>query len=181
MLKDSIVGMGIHSMLLLLLPLKACMSHRLGVTYPYHTVISLLRLLLTSFFVVSQVVYDGNSSFMYHQPGFAFNPYQSMMMEGQVPFSPAYYPQYGAPSPMHFAQAEIGGENSRYDPTSAYMVPFAGYGGGNLSGNQGGNALASHIPYPQTMGILGPYDHNASQVKTLFFLPLVLLMCKSFV
>ncbi|WZY75576.1 hypothetical protein YC2023_021960 [Brassica napus] len=113
---------------------------------------------------VPQVVYDGNSSFMYHQPGFAFNPYQSMMMEGQVPFSPAYYPQYGAPSPMHFAQAEIGGENSRYDPTSAYMVPFAGYGGGNLSGNQGGNALASPIPYPQTMGILGPYDHNASQL-----------------
>ena len=112
---------------------------------------------------------------MYHQPGFAFNPYPpSMMMEGQVPFSPAYYPQYGAPSPMHFTQSEIGADNSRYDPTSAYMVPFAGYGGGSLSGNQGGNALASPIPYPQTMGILGPYDHNASQVKTIFFLPLVL-------
>ncbi|XP_013615893.1 PREDICTED: uncharacterized protein LOC106322432 isoform X1 [Brassica oleracea var. oleracea] len=114
---------------------------------------------------VPQVVYDGNSSFMYHQPGFAFNPYPpSMMMEGQVPFSPAYYPQYGAPSPMHFTQSEIGADNSRYDPTSAYMVPFAGYGGGSLSGNQGGNALASPIPYPQTMGILGPYDHNASQL-----------------
>ncbi|KAL0824250.1 hypothetical protein Bca101_047927 [Brassica carinata] len=114
---------------------------------------------------VPQVVYDGNSSFMYHQPGFTFNPYPpSMMMEGQVPFSPAYYPQYGAPSPMQFTQSEIGADNSRYDPTSAYMVPFAGYGGGNLSGNQGGNALASPIPYPQTMGILGPYDHNASQL-----------------
>ncbi|KAJ0246011.1 Evolutionarily conserved C-terminal region 10 [Hirschfeldia incana] len=113
---------------------------------------------------VPQVVYDGSSSFMY-QPGFAYNPYQpSMMLEGQVPFSPAYYPQFGAPSPMHFAQPELGGDNSRYDPTSAYMVSFAGYGGGNLSGNQGGNALASPIPYPQTMGILGPYDHNASQL-----------------
>lgn len=94
-----------------------------------------------------------------------------MMLEGQVPFSPAYYPQFGAPSPMHFTQPEIGGDNSRYDPNSAYMMPFAGYGGGSLSGgNQGGNSLASPIPYPQTMGILGPYDHNASQVKALSFL-----------
>ncbi|CAH8366101.1 unnamed protein product [Eruca vesicaria subsp. sativa] len=105
---------------------------------------------------VPQVVYDGNSSIMY-QPGFTFNPYPpSMMMEGQVPISPgAYYPQFGAPSPMHFTQPEIGG-----DPASAYMIPFAGYGGGNLSGNQGANSL----PYPQTMGILGPYDQNASQL-----------------
>lgn len=105
-----------------------------------------------------------------YQPGFTYNPYPpSMMLEGQVPFSPAYYPHFGAPSPMHFAQPELGGaDNSRYDPASAYMVPFAGYGGGgSLSGNQGGNALASS--YPQTMGILGPYDHNASQVKPLFF------------
>lgn len=103
---------------------------------------------------------------MYH-PGFSYNPYPSIMLEGQIPISSAYYPHFGAPSAMHFTQSEIGGDNSRFDPTTGYMIPFGQYGGGNLSGNQGGNSLTSPIPYPQTMGILGPYDHNASQVKTL--------------
>lgn len=103
-------------------------------------------------------MYNENSSFMYH-PGFSYNPYQSIMMEGQIPVSTAYFPHFGTPSPMHFTPSEIGG-----DPASAYMIPFGGYGGGNFSGNQGGNSLTSPVPYPQTMGILGPYDHNASQV-----------------
>ncbi|CAH8386403.1 unnamed protein product [Eruca vesicaria subsp. sativa] len=90
---------------------------------------------------VPQVVYGEDSSFMY-QPGFAYNPYPSMTLEGQIPFSSAYYPQFGN------------------DPTSAYMIPFGGYGGENLSGYQGANYS---LTYPQTMGILGPYDHNASQ------------------
>ncbi|CAF2121127.1 hypothetical protein HID58_009129 [Brassica napus] len=101
---------------------------------------------------IPQVVYNEDSSLMY-QPGFAYNPYPSMMLEGQIPFSPAYYPQFG----MHFSHSEFGGGN---DPTSAYMIPFDGYGGGNLSGNQGANSLT----YPQAMGILGPYDHDASQL-----------------
>ncbi|CAN8301423.1 unnamed protein product [Cochlearia groenlandica] len=108
---------------------------------------------------VPQVVYNENSSFMYH-PGFGFNPYPSVMLEGQIPISPAYYPQYGAPSAMHYTPSEIGSDNS----ASAYVIPYGGYGGGNLSGNQGGNSLTTPIPYPQTMGILGPYDHSASQV-----------------
>ncbi|ESQ42572.1 hypothetical protein EUTSA_v10013273mg [Eutrema salsugineum] len=112
---------------------------------------------------VPQVVYNDNSSFMY-QPGFTFNHYPSLMLDGQIPISPAYFPHFGAPSSMHFNQSEIGGDNSRFDPTTGYMVPFGGYGGGNLSGNQGANSLTSSIPYPQTMGILGPYDHNASQL-----------------
>lgn len=93
---------------------------------------------------------------MYHT-GYGFNPYPSLMLEGQIPISPAFYPHFGAPSTMHYTPSDI-------DPTSAYMIPFGQYGGGNLSGNQGDNSLTSPIPYPQTMGILGPYDHNASQV-----------------
>ncbi|KAF8093835.1 hypothetical protein N665_0377s0045 [Sinapis alba] len=106
-----------------------------------------------------QVVYNEDSSFMY-QPGFTFNPYPSMMLDGQIPVSPVYYPQFGAPSAMHFTHSEIGGDNFCFDPSSAYMIPFGGYGGGNLSANQGANSLT----YPQTMGILGPYDRNASQL-----------------
>ena len=98
-----------------------------------------------------------------YQPGFAYNPYPSMMLESPIPISPAYYPQFG----MHFSHSEFGGGN---DPTSAYMIPFGGYGGGNLSGNQEVNSLT----YPQALGILGPYDHNASQVYYSFYLPLLL-------
>ena len=112
----------------------------------------LLSCYIIFFFCSSQAVYNEDSSLMY-QPGFAYNPYPSMMLEGQIPFSPAYYPQFG----MHFSHSEFGVGN---DPTSAYMIPFGGYGGGNLSGNQGANSLT----YPQAMGILGPYDHDASQV-----------------
>nr|BAE99621.1 hypothetical protein [Arabidopsis thaliana] len=108
---------------------------------------------------VPPVVYNDNSSLMYQYPGYGFNPYPSVMLEGQIPVSPAYYPQpFGAPSAMHYLPSDI-------DPTSAaYMIPYGQYGGGNYSGNQGDISLTSHIPYPQTMGILGPYDHNASQV-----------------
>ncbi|KAG2333299.1 hypothetical protein Bca52824_004479 [Brassica carinata] len=108
------------------------------------------------FMHLPQVVYNEDSSFMY-QPGFTFDPYPSMMLDGQIPVSPVYYPQFGAPSVMHFTHSEVGGSN---DPISAYMFPFGGYGGGNLSVNQEANSLA----YPQTMGILGPYDHNVSQL-----------------
>ncbi|EOA13201.1 hypothetical protein CARUB_v10026226mg [Capsella rubella] len=105
---------------------------------------------------VPQIVYNDNSSLMYH-PGYGFNPYPSIMLEGQIPVSPAFYPPFAAPSAMQYTPSDI-------DPTSAYMIPFGQYAGGNFTGNQGDNSLASPIPYPQTMGILGPYDHNASQV-----------------
>ncbi|XP_020872022.1 uncharacterized protein LOC9300630 isoform X1 [Arabidopsis lyrata subsp. lyrata] len=106
---------------------------------------------------VPPVVYNDNSSLVYQYPDYGFNPYPSIMLEGQIPVSPAYYPPYGAPSAMHYIPSDI-------DPTSAYMIPFGQYGGANYSGNQGDTSLTSHIPYPQTMGILGPYDHTASQV-----------------
>jgi hypothetical protein len=119
---------------------------------------------------VPPVVYNDNSSLMYQYPGYGFNPYPSVMLEGQIPVSPAYYPQpFGAPSAMHYLPSDI-------DPTSAaYMIPYGQYGGGNYSGNQGDISLTSHIPYPQTMGILGPYDHNASQVNTLPSLVLTIM------
>lgn len=117
----------------------------------------------------SQVVYNDNSSLVYQYPGYGFNPYPSIMLEGQIPVSPAYYPPYGAPSAMHYIPSDI-------DPTSAYMIPFGQYGGANYSGNQGDTSLTSHIPYPQTMGILGPYDHTASQVQTLS----ICLLCFNF-
>lgn len=88
-----------------------------------------------------------------------------MMLDGQIPISPAYYPQFGAPSAMHSTHSETGGDNFCFDPSSAYMIPFEGYRGGNLSASQGTNSLTY---YPQTLGILGPYDRNASsQVITL--------------
>ncbi|KAJ4871910.1 evolutionarily conserved C-terminal region 10 [Raphanus sativus] len=105
-----------------------------------------------------QVVYNEDSSLMY-QPGFTFYPYPFMMLDDQIPISPAYYPQFGAPSAMHSTHSETGGDNFCFDPTSAYMITFDGYGGGNLSASQGTNSLTY---YPQTLGILGPYDRNAS-------------------
>ncbi|XP_010483385.1 PREDICTED: uncharacterized protein LOC104761914 isoform X2 [Camelina sativa] len=105
---------------------------------------------------VPQIVYNDNSSVMYH-PGYGFNPYTSMMLEGQIPVSPAFYPPFGAPSATYYTPSDI-------DPLSAYMIPFGQYGGASFPGNQGDNSFTSPIPYPQTMGILGPYDHNASQV-----------------
>ncbi|XP_010545469.1 PREDICTED: uncharacterized protein LOC104817829 isoform X2 [Tarenaya hassleriana] len=118
---------------------------------------------------VPPVVYNENPSLMYH-PSFSFNPFPPMMLEGQllatqqIPISPAYFQHLGVSSAIPLTPSESGGDSALLDPVSGYVFSFGQYGGGRLSGNLGINSLASPLPYPQTMGILGPYEQNAAQL-----------------
>lgn len=101
------------------------------------------------------------------------NPLHSMMVEGQlyspqqIPFSPTYYPQHApsnvAISPSEFMTPESRNDSLLYGPgPTGYMVPFGSFGGGNISGDPSPSPFAA-AAYPQTMGILGSYEHNMEQ------------------
>ncbi|THG05650.1 hypothetical protein TEA_000835 [Camellia sinensis var. sinensis] len=110
----------------------------------------------------------------------------------QIPVSPPYFPQPVSPSVPHVSSSlpisqndmvtsgSAGQEglvdNVLFGPGSGYFVHFGSFGGGGLSGEPLSNRsnsetgsymspLTSPTVYPQPIGILGPYEHNAGQVS----------------